>query len=56
MDIQTGTVNGIMAQRAQKLVNEWRTQHINVLSVHFDGAQCMLWPELPVIIPPVFSL
>jgi len=31
MEIQSGTVNGTMPQRALKLVNEWRLLHIDEL-------------------------
>jgi hypothetical protein len=39
IEIQTGTVNGTMAKRALKLVDEWRILHINELMEEWKLAE-----------------
>jgi hypothetical protein len=39
IEIQSGTVNGTMAQRALKLVDEWRILHINELMEEWKLAE-----------------
>jgi hypothetical protein len=39
IEIQTGTVNGTMAKRALKLIEEWRILHINELMEEWKLAE-----------------
>jgi hypothetical protein len=39
IEIQTGTVNGTMAKRALKLIDEWRILHINELMEEWKLAE-----------------